>query len=558
MFGKRIRHIKRYREIVTVLVKYGFGYIVKDVGLFHLLSLPKQIVSDFSGTNDSKPVGRKIRLMLEELGPTFIKLGQLLSLRSDLIPEQIANELRELQDSVTPINPAVIKSVIRQELGAPVGDIFADFDEQCLAAASIAQAHRAVLKTGEEVVIKVRRPDIETVVSTDIEILWDLAALVEKRYSWAKKFQISDIVEEFSLAIRNEMDYFREGRNTEKLYNYFASNENIIIPKVYWDYSTNKLLTLEYINGAKYADLIASVPEGIDKKIISERLVRSFLDQALVVGVFHGDPHPGNLFFFPGNKIGYIDFGQVGTLNEEMKHNFASLIIGLMRGDIDLLFRTIFLMSSMPEDLDERLFKADLELMRDKYYELPFKEIHIGKVIQDIFETTKKHHISIPKDYTLLGKALITLEGLITRLDNQISILELAEPYGQKLLLNRYNPERVAKKTLKSVYEALENSAQIPSLLKKTLTHLYKGKTHVEMELPHLDLLLSRLDRVANRISFSIMLLAFSIILGAMIIGETFGAHPLFTNIPLLDIAVMIVALMFLLVLLAIFRSGRF
>ncbi|MDD9149556.1 MULTISPECIES: ABC1 kinase family protein [unclassified Sporolactobacillus] len=558
MFGKRIRHIKRYREIVTVLVKYGFGYIVKDVGLFHLLSLPKQIVSDFSGTNDSKPVGRKIRLMLEELGPTFIKLGQLLSLRSDLIPEQIANELRELQDSVTPIDPAVIKSVIRQELGAPVGDIFADFDEQCLAAASIAQAHRAVLKTGEEVVIKVRRPDIETVVSTDIEILWDLAALVEKRYSWAKKFQISDIVEEFSLAIRNEMDYFREGRNTEKLYNYFASNENIIIPKVYWDYSTNKLLTLEYINGAKYADLIASVPEGIDKKIISERLVRSFLDQALVVGVFHGDPHPGNLFFFPGNKIGYIDFGQVGTLNEEMKHNFASLIIGLMRGDIDLLFRTIFLMSSMPEDLDERLFKADLELMRDKYYELPFKEIHIGKVIQDIFETTKKHHISIPKDYTLLGKALITLEGLITRLDNQISILELAEPYGQKLLLNRYNPERVAKKTLKSVYEALENSAQIPSLLKKTLTHLYKGKTHVEMELPHLDLLLSRLDRVANRISFSIMLLAFSIILGAMIIGETFGAHPLFTNIPLLDIAVMIVALMFLLVLLAIFRSGRF
>ncbi|GGL62220.1 ABC1 kinase family protein [Sporolactobacillus putidus] len=558
MIGKRIRHIKRYREIVTVLVKYGFGYIVRDVGLFHLLSLPKQIASDFSGNNDSKPVGRKIRLMLEELGPTFIKLGQLLSLRSDLIPDQIAYELRELQDSVTPIDPRIIKSAIQQELGAPVSDVFAEFDEQCLAAASIAQAHRAVLKTGEEVVIKIRRPDIETVVSTDIEILWDLAALVEKRYAWAKKFQISDIVEEFSIAIRNEMDYFKEGRNTEKIYNYFASNENIIIPKVYWDYSTNQLLTLEYIHGEKYADLVTSAPEGIDKRIVSERLVRSFLDQALVVGVFHGDPHPGNLFFFSGNKIGYIDFGQVGILNEEMKHNFASLIIGLMKGDINLLFHTIFLMSSMPEELDERQFKADLELLRDKYYELPFKEIHIGKVIQDIFETTKKHHISIPKNYTLLGKALITLEGIITRLDNQINILELAEPYGQKLLLNRLNPEQVAKRTLKSVYETLENSIQIPSLLKKTLTHLYKGKTHVEMELPQLELLLSKLDRVANRISFSIMLLAFSIILAGMILGQTFGAHPLFTSIPLLDIAVMIVIFMFLLVLLAIFRSGRF
>lgn len=558
MIGKRIRHIKRYREIVTVLVKYGFGYIVKDVGLFHLLSLPKQIVSDFSGNNDSKPVGRKIRLMLEELGPTFIKLGQLLSLRSDLIPEQIADELRELQDSVTPIDPQVIKSVVQQELGAPVNEVFAEFDGQCLAAASIAQAHRAVLNTGEEVVIKIRRPDIETVVANDIEILWDLAALVEKRYAWAKKFQISDIVEEFSLAIRSEMDYFREGRNTEKLHNYFKNNENIIIPKVYWDYSTNKLLTLEYIHGAKYADLVDSNPEGFDKKIISERLVRSFLDQALVVGVFHGDPHPGNLFFFAGNKIGYIDFGQVGTLNEEMKHNFASLIIGLMKGDTDLLFRTIFLMSSMPEDLDERQFKADLEILRDKYYDLPFKEIHIGRVIQDIFETTKKHHISIPKNYTLLGKALITLEGLIKRLDNHISILELAEPYGQKLLLNRLNPELVAKKLLRSVYETVENSARIPSLLKKTLTHLYKGKTHVEMELPQLDLLLSKLDRVANRISFSIILLAFSIILAGMIIGETFGSRPLLSNIPLLDIAVMIAVFMFLLVLLAIFRSGRF
>ncbi|RYM05699.1 AarF/ABC1/UbiB kinase family protein [Sporolactobacillus sp. THM7-7] len=555
---KRLRHMKRYREIVAVLVKYGFGYIVKDVGLIHLLSLPKQMISDFTGRGESKPVGRRIRQMFEELGPTFIKLGQLLSLRTDIIPESIAYELRNLQDKVTPIDFDVIQSIIQDEFGAPVGEVFAEFDEQCLAAASIAQAHRAVLKTGEEVVVKIRRPNIETIVSNDVDILRDLAELVEKRYDWAKEFQIKDIVDEFSVAIRSEMDYFREGRHTDKLYRYFKNNEYIIIPKVYWNYSSDQLLTLEYIRGVKCSDLFHSNAEGFDKKKISERLVRSFLDQALVAGVFHGDPHPGNLIFFSGNKIAYIDFGQVGIFSEEMKVNFANLIIGLMKGDIDLLSKTVFLMSPRPVHLDEHQFKTDLELLRDKYYDLPFKEVHIGRVIADIFHITKKHHIKIPKNYTLMGKALITLEGIITRLDNRISILELAEPYGHRLFLERFNPEKVSERIFKSFSRAVESSVKIPELLKKTLSRLYHGETHIEMDLPQLDLLLAKLDRVANRISFSIILLSFSIILAALIIGETFGSRPLISHIPVLDIAVTFVVIMFFLVVLAIFRSGRF
>lgn len=559
MIGKHIRHIQRYREILTVLVKYGFGYIVKDVGLSHLLSFPKQLASDFSGKNsDAKPLGRRIRLMCEELGPTFIKLGQLLSLRTDLIPEQIAAELRKLQDHVTPLDPKIIKAVVSEELGASTENVFSKFEEDCLAAASIAQVHQAELVTGESVVVKVRRPDIESVIGNDIEILRELATLIEKRYVWAKSFQIRDLVEEFSRAIRLELDYFREGRNTEKICHYFADDEEIIIPKVYWQYSTQQVLTLEYIHGSKYSDVINDSSQKFNHRTIAERLVRSFLDQALVAGIFHGDPHPGNLFFFPGNKIAYIDFGQVGILNEEMKHNFANLIIGLMKGDIDLLFRTIFLMASMPDGMDERLFRSDLELLRDKYYDVPFKDIHIGLVVRDIFEITKKYRISIPKDYTLLGKALITLEGLITALDDQISILEIAEPYGRKLMLQRLNPEHLSKKFYNGLFDAAENSIKIPSLLRKTLMHLYKGKTHVEMELPQLEILLTKLDRAANRISFSIILLAFSIILAGMILGETFGSHPVFSGIPILDIAVTIVLFMFLLVMLAIFRSGRF
>ncbi|EST12158.1 ABC1 kinase family protein [Sporolactobacillus laevolacticus] len=559
MIGKHIRHIKRYQEIVAVLVKYGFGYIVKDVGLFHLLSLPKQIISDFSGTgNEQKSIGQRIRSMLEELGPTFIKLGQLLSLRTDILPEQIAEAMRELQDHVTPIDPQTVKKRISEEFGKPVEELFSRFDENCLAAASIAQAHYAVLKTGEEVAVKIRRPDIETVIENDIEILWDLASLVEKRYEWARTYQISDIVEEFSLAIRSEMDYIMEARTTEKLHDFFNNNDTIVIPKVYREFSTQRVLTLDYIHGYKYSELVSGPPEGIDNKVICERLVRSFLDQALICGIFHGDPHPGNLFFFSGNKIGYIDFGQVGHLNDAMKRDFGDLIIGLMKGNTEMLFRTISSMTNMPDDLNERHFKADLDVLREKYYRLPFKDVHIGKVIHDIFEVTKKHHISIPKNYTLLGKALITLEGLITRLDRNINILELAEPYGQRLLIKRLNPSELSKKFLLNGYDIVENSMHIPSLLRKTLTHLYKGKTRVEMKLPQLEFLLAKVDRAANRISFSIMLLSFSIILSCIIIGETFGSRSLLSNVPVLGIAVTVVLFMFMIVLLSIFRSGRF
>ncbi|MCI1858630.1 MAG: AarF/ABC1/UbiB kinase family protein [Sporolactobacillus sp.] len=560
MIRKRIRHMKRYREIVTVLVKYGFGYIVRDVGLFHLLSLPRQIVSDFSNqSGEANTIGRQIRLMCEELGPTFIKLGQMLSLRSDLIPAPIANELTLLQDQVASTSPEAVHHIIQEELGKPADEVFVRFDNASLAAASIAEVHRAVLKNGDDVVVKIRRPHIESIVNTDIEIMTDLALLLEKHYEWAKDFQIVDVVDEFSIAVRKEMDYIREGKNTEKLYQFFSSTNNIIIPKVYWSYSTNCILTLEYIGGMKLSRLLAgNVGDEYDRPTIARRLVRSFLDQALIAGIYHGDPHPGNLFFFPENRIAYIDFGQVGILTEDMRENFASLIIGLMRGNTDLLFRTVFRMSEMPDDLNERSFKADLETLRDKYYNLPFSSIHMGEVVQDIFETTKKNHIIIPKDYTLLGKALITLEGIVTQLDNSISMLELAEPYGRRLMLNRLNPERVIEKLHSGLYDFADSSLRLPPLLKRTLEHLNKGKTRVEMELPELDRLLSKLDRAANRISFSILLLAFSIILGCVILGETFVNHAIFSSVPILDTVIAIVLLMFLVALFSIFRSGRF
>jgi ubiquinone biosynthesis protein len=241
-----------------------------------------------------------------------------------------------------------------------------------------------------------------------------------------------------------------------------------------------------------------------------------------------------------------------------MKRDFGDLIIGLMKGNTDLLVRTLSVMTDIPDDLNERQFKTDLDALREKYYMLPFKKVHIGKVVHDIFEVTKKHRIGIPKNYTLLGKSLITLEGIITQLDCEISILELAEPYGHKLLIHRLNLTDLTKKLFMNSYDVVDNSIHLPSLLRKTLTHLNKGKTRVEMKLPQLEFLLAKVDRAANRISFSIMLLSFSIILACIILGEAFGARSLISNVPILGIAVTIVLFMFMIVLLSIFRSGRF
>lgn len=544
MFIKRMQHLNRYREIAIALIKYGFGYIVKDVGLFPPLSLPKRLVKDLNKEHE-KPVGKRLRLLMEELGPTFIKLGQLLSIRRDLVPEPIASELEKLQDEVTPISGTAIQQIIEEEFGAPSEAIFQSFDSVCLAAASVGQVHQAVLKTGETVAVKVRRPHIESRVETDLEILQDLTRIIEQHYDWAKHYQLSDIVDELAEAIRHEMDYTHEARNTERIKRQFEGSEEIVIPKVYWDYSTKRVLTTSYIHGKKFSDLKGLGTEQHNRKKLAKRLVDSFLSQVLISGVYHGDPHPGNLFFLPGERIAYIDFGQIGVLNSEMKRNFASLIIGLMRRDTDMLVHTVCRMALAPDDINEVRLHEDLDILRDKYSDIPLSQINIGDAITDLFNTTQKHRIPIPKDYTLLGKALITLEGIITDLDSELSLIQLAEPFGQKLLLERFNPGVVVSKLWDELTDFTTMVFRLPRQLRQTLQKIDKGQVRFEMGLPKMEHLMSRLDRVGNRIAFSIIFLAASIILVGLIIGQTFG-NPFLTHFPVVKIGSIIVSLMFI------------
>lgn len=346
MVGKRIRHMSRYRDIAIALIRHGFGIVVEEIGFAQFLSLPRKMFFD-AKEKDGKTTGERIRLVLQELGPTFVKLGQIASTRPDLLPEEIIHELEKLQDQVSPFSFEEVRNIVQKELGADLNQIFRQFADVPLAAASIGQVHQAILHSGEKVAVKVQRPNIANVIETDLEILQDLAILAERRLEWAARYQIRDMVDEFSRSLRAELDYTIEARNAEKISNQFKNDPNIYIPKVFWEYSTKKVLTMEYVEGVKFNELERLKQNGYNLKNLADRLTKAIFRQIFIEGFFHGDPHPGNVLVLPGEAIAFIDFGMVGRLNPEMKYHFSSLVIALMRQSTDGVIKSICQMGLM-------------------------------------------------------------------------------------------------------------------------------------------------------------------------------------------------------------------
>ncbi|TLS37918.1 ABC1 kinase family protein [Pseudalkalibacillus caeni] len=554
MVTKHIKHINRYREIATTLVKHGFGYIVKEVGLFHLLSLPKRVTTDLKdGGNGS--LGERIKVSLEELGPTFVKLGQLLSMRKDLFPEEIGKELEKLQDHVLPVSSDEIKQVIEQELGTGATEIFAEFDEDSLAAGSIGQVHKAVLHSGEEVIVKVQRPHIRKKVQIDLEILNDFALLLENHYDWAKTNRVSEIVKELADALRKELDFKQEGKNTDLMRLLFEEEEWLKIPKICWDFTTKKVLTMEQVSGNKVSE-IENI-ENFDRSLVAERLVGLFFKQVLEEGFFHGDPHSGNIFFSEGNNIALIDFGQVGRLSKQMRHDYSTLMYGLVKQDTDAVVKSIYQLARVPKSVDEKQLYDDIDLLRRHYNQIPLSKIDLGNIIDDLFSTVQQHNIIIPTEYTLLSKAVITIEGVVSRLDPELNLIKLAEPYEGEFIKQRYNPRRMAVKLWKEAEDFGTTIKVLPEQMSELLQKVKKNGLPLEINLDEFEGLLFKLDRISNRISFSITLLAFSIVIVGLIIGSTFGDSFL-SNIPAVEIGFAVAFLMFLWLIYSILRSGKF
>lgn len=553
----RIRHAGRYREIAMALMRHGFGYMVEEMGLFHILSLPVRWISEEEP--ESISLGERIRRVLEDLGPAFVKFGQLASTRSDLLPDHIIQELVKLQERVPPFSSESARALIEQEWGVPIEQVLRSFEDQPLAAASIGQVHAGVLKSGETVAIKVQRPGVERMIGRDLEILKDMVSLAERHWDWVKQYRVDRIVDEFARAVLTEMDYSHEARNAEKIAAQFIDSNDIEIPSIYWDYTSSRVLMMEYVEGITLSRGKELKDKSYDLKAVAEHLIEGMLHQIFIEGFFHADPHPGNLLVKKDGKLVFLDFGLVGQLSEDMRDHLSGLIISLMRRSTEGMIRYIMRMGLVPEECDLELLRSDIERLRNEYLDMPFEQVKVGKALSDLFGVAQRHQIALPSDLTLLGKALLTLEGVMEQLDPKISIVDVAEPFGRKLLKERYNSRRIGRKVFDSVTSLVEGLLDLPSQARQLSAIVSKGKVKVEMSVPELQSLMRKMDQISNRLSFSIVLLAFSIIMVGLIIGSSLSRQPtMLWDFPAIEIGFIVALLMVVWLLYSIFKSGRF
>ena len=509
---QRIRHIRRRQQIVGVLVKNGFGYMIQRLGLDSLTPLAERptLVAERPG---DRLLAQKLRQSLVELGPTFVKLGQVLSTRPDLLPPVYIEELERLQDKVEAMPNTELMKQLLSELGHP-DEVFAEFSPEPLAAASIGQVHLARLKSGEEVIVKVQRPGIEKIVQNDLEIVLGLAHLSELRSSEARRLGIKDMVEEFSRMFMRELDYAREARNTERVYQNFADDQRVVIPRVYWEYTTGKVLTEEYLSGVKLGDLEEIDRRGWNRRKISQLGTETFLSQIILHGFYQADPHPGNILLLDENRIAFIDFGQIGSLSETRLIHLGELLLAISKQNMDKAMSSLQDMGIVG-DLD------DIEDFQEDFADLiksvsgSIGKLDINRLRNELMDLSYRHQLKMPAYLTGLMKALITVEGVGKKLDPGYDFMETARPLANKVLEERLKAESVYKYIRRKYYQDIKPLAALPSNFNKLVRRTSEGQLKVRMELDLSEKAYHGISRLISRLSASL------IITGALI-GSSF------------------------------------
>ncbi len=555
--NRNIRSLKRYRQVLGILIKYGFGHIVEQLNIDYYIELGKRIVSLGTASRELERLTQaaRFRLALEELGPTFIKLGQLLSTRADIVTSDVLEELQKLQDHIPAVPTEQIMAQIHRELGYPVEEIFETFEDTPLATASIAQVHRATLKNGEQVVCKVRRPDIQSVIETDTDIMMGMAYLVEKHLPGGDMYDPIGLVKEFRRTIQRELDFSREGRTTERFAANFADDEAVHIPRVFWDYSGQTVLTLEYVSGIKISQHKELKEAGLDLKIIARNGADNFLKQVFIHGLFHADPHPGNIHVLPGNIICIFDFGMAGRLDDELKLHLTELLLCVLHRDVDRLIMQLLYSGELHDESNLKNLKRDLTEFIDDYYDILLQDLKIGKLLIDFVEILTEYQIKFPSNLMLLSRALFVMEGMGKQLDPDFNMVEQLRPFAEQIIKDRYSPTTIAKETAQTLqsYHALGKS--LPKDIKEFINRINHNKFKIDLEHRGFERLVNDLDKSTNRISFSM-------VIGALIIGSSLimqiDKGPMLFGFPILGLLGYTVAgfLGFGLAI-AILRSGR-
>ena len=552
------RNIHRYRQILAILFKYGFDDLIGRLYLGPYLKMGMRIISG-KRSEEMKTLStyERLRMALEELGPIFIKMGQVLSTRPDLIPVELIRELTKLQDKVPPFPFSQVKEIVEQELNASLDEIFLHFQENPIAAASIGQVHRAQLRTGEQVVVKVQRPGIRRIIEADLEILFHLATLIERYVKDWEIYSPTRIVDEIDRTLKREINYTIEASYTERFARQFAGKESIYVPRIFRRATTEHVLTMEYVDGIKASEVALLDEKGFDRKIIASRVNDLILEQIFKHRFFHADPHPGNVFILPGNVICYLDFGMMGRVDRQSREPFADIVVGYIRHDelriADAILRIV---EWGDEEPNRRALEADISNFTELYLYRPLKELRMGDIFQELLDLTARHKLRLPPDNFLIGKALTETEGLGLILNPDFDMTRETAPFVRKLMRERMHPKRLVGDFITTTGGLFHLLREIPQEFHEVLKQLKQGKTkigfqHEESE----EHFISESDRSSNRIAFSLIIS--SLIIGSsLIIASNLGPH-LF-GFPLLGfLGYSMAGILCLWLLISILRSGK-
>jgi ubiquinone biosynthesis protein len=549
------RHLRRLRQIGTILVKHGFPDVVARLRLGSPIAFGRRLFRRRQREAVGEPTRvRRLRLALEDLGPTFIKFGQALSTRADILPPDMVAEFSKLQDAVPPLPRGTAELAIEAELGAPIGTLFSCFDPEPVAAASIAQVHRARLASGEDVAVKVRRPGIGSVIESDLSLLGQLAWLAERYLPDAHLYQPATLVRQFARSIRREQDLAREGRTIERFAEDFASDATIRLPRVYWQQSTSAVLTLEYISGTRLSDVMRR-GEGFDKPLLARRGADAVLKQILRHGHFHADPHPGNVFVMDDEVLCFLDFGIVGRIDRDMRDTLASLVAAIVRHDVERLSDVVLGLAHPAEDVNRPEFRRDLAELLDAFWDLRLSDLSMAALIRDAFAAMGRHRLHFPADLMLLIKAFVTMEGVGRQLDGSFNMVEHARPFIDQLVKERLAPSAIAARAGELGRDAIEALQALPRDLMEVIAKARGDRLQIHFVHRNLEHLVQEMDRASNRLGFAIVIAA--LIVGSSLLIQI-EAGPIVYGYPLIALLGFLTAgfLGFWLAV-GILRSGR-
>lgn len=519
----RTRHLNRYREIVLTFARYGFGEFISRFNILEWISLKKRdIDQDLEPSTQALSTAERFREALDNLGPTFIKLGQVLSTRPDIMPPAFINELQKLQDSAKPLEWPDIRQVVEEELGGSIYQFFRFVESMPIATASLAQVHKGRLLDGTDVVLKVQRPGIQKQIDIDLEILWDAARLVQSFTALGRVYDLPSIVEEFAYTLNTELDYEMEGQHADFFRENFADDPDVYIPAIYWDYSTPRLLVMELLRGIKINDVERLEARGYDRHLLALKSARLIIKEVLEDGFFHADPHPGNLYVMEGEVIGVMDFGMVGWLDTRLRTQIAQLYISTVRRDIDGMVDRLIQLGVAGYDVNRKQLRRDLTRLIRKYYGRSLKNIRARDMAQDIMPIIFRHQLQVPTDLWLLLKTLVIMEGVGLKLDPDFDIFEASQPFVRRLTRNLWSAKGLRQALIRTSANLSDLMMTTPELGLGLLRRLDQGQLKLQIEPSGLEDLFVRIDRVINRLTVSILLSA--LILGlAMVIPNLGG-----------------------------------